>query len=106
MVAYVVKSNGGMARDLCAEGGGRSCWIWTGTTWLGTGTDSIKATSLQIWSEEAFELVRVFVPHETGAEAIKLASYSEYGHCSAIQTGGGVQAIRISNKLDHGRDEK
>ncbi|GAA6040903.1 hypothetical protein JCM8097_003179 [Rhodosporidiobolus ruineniae] len=67
-----------------------------------TGTDSVKATSLRIWREEAFGPVLVLVPFETEAEAIQLANDSEYGLGSAIWTRDGAQAIRVSNALEHG----
>jgi len=44
-----------------------------------TGTESVKATELRIWREEAFGPVLVLVPFETEDEAIALANDSEYG---------------------------
>lgn len=44
-----------------------------------TGTDTVPATSLRIWREEAFGPVLVLVPFETEAQAIALANDSEYG---------------------------
>lgn len=43
------------------------------------GTESVPATSLRIWREEAFGPVLVLVPFETEADAIALANDSEYG---------------------------
>ncbi|BGP16206.1 hypothetical protein JCM10213v2_004204 [Rhodosporidiobolus nylandii] len=67
-----------------------------------TGTDSVAATSLRIWREEAFGPVLVIVPFDTEEEAIKLANDSEYGLGSGVWTRDGAQAIRVSNKLEHG----
>ncbi|GAA6006876.1 hypothetical protein JCM10207_009122 [Rhodosporidiobolus poonsookiae] len=66
------------------------------------GTNSLKATSLRIWREEAFGPVLVVVPFDTEEEAIQLANDSEYGLGSGIWTRDGAQAIRVANKLDHG----
>ncbi|GAA6058641.1 hypothetical protein JCM10212_004052 [Sporobolomyces blumeae] len=66
------------------------------------GTADKPATTLRIWREEAFGPVLVVVPFETEEEAIKLANDSEYGLGSGIWTRDGAQAIRVSNKLEHG----
>ncbi|GAA5882438.1 hypothetical protein JCM16303_001732 [Sporobolomyces ruberrimus] len=67
-----------------------------------TGSDAVKATDLRIWREEAFGPVLVLVPFDTEEEAITLANDSEYGLGSGIWTRNGAQAIRVSNKLEHG----
>lgn len=43
------------------------------------GTESVKATELRIWREEAFGPVLVLISFETEEEAIALANDSEYG---------------------------
>ncbi|TNY17750.1 aldehyde dehydrogenase domain-containing protein [Rhodotorula diobovata] len=67
-----------------------------------TGTDTVPATSLRIWREEAFGPVLVLVPFETEAQAIALANDSEYGLGSALWTRDGAQALRVSSALEHG----